>query len=138
MNPVWKRYIIYSMPKWLQWLANNHIKSHIQLLEKYMVANPYYVPDIEHLENRPDDFLIGLIYDEDFLKSLSDKGLSVWYYSNFIDFLDNLEPFTKKNKDLFYLYNALRKNIWWYDRVYSSLRSQLANKFETEGRRFRE
>lgn len=138
MNPVWRRYIVHSLPKWLDWFANNHIKSHVQLLEKFIVANPYYIPNVEKLTQSSEDFLIRLLYDEDFLSSLSDKGLSVWYYSNFIDFLDNLQPFVEKNNDLHYLYKALRKNLWWYDRVYSSIRSQLAIKFEAEGREFRE
>ena len=62
---------MHSLPTWLNWFVNNHIQSHIQLLEKFIRANPYYVPDVEYLSDNPDDFLVSLIYDEDFLKSLS-------------------------------------------------------------------
>ena len=138
MNPVWKRYIMHSLPTWLNWFANNHIQSHILLLEKFIRANPYYVPDVDYLSDNPEDFLVSLIYDEAFLNSLSNKGLEVWYYSNFIDFLDALEPFAKQNADLLYLYKAMRKNLWWYDRVYASIRSQLALRFEANGKEFRQ
>ena len=99
-NPVWKRYILNSLPNWLDWFANNHTASHIQLFEKFILANPYYVADLEKLEDEQDEFMLSLIYDEEFINSLSEKGLTVWYYSDFKDFLQTLEPYTKANRDL--------------------------------------
>jgi hypothetical protein len=49
-----------------------------------------------------------------------------------------LEPFAKQNADLLFLYKAMRKNLWWYDRVYASIRSQLALRFEANGKEFRQ
>ena len=99
-NPVWNKYILTSMPNWLQWFANNHTKAHVQVFEKFLMANPYYLPDIDFLENSPDTFILSLIYDREFINSLSSKGLQVWYYSDFKDFLNTLRPYASKNKDL--------------------------------------
>ena len=132
--------IVKSIPKWLEWFANNHLQSHIHLLEKYLMANPYYIPNIKEIEsskNSVDEILITLVYDKDFLDSLSNKGLSVWYYSDFSDFLEAFRPFATKNKDLYLIYRSFNKNIWWFDRVYSSIRTQIANQYELEGKSFK-
>ena len=135
-NPVWSKYISNSMPKWLQWFANNHTKAHIQLFEKFIVANPYYLPEIDLMGGSAEDFILSLVYNKKFINSLSEKGLQVWYYSDFKDFLNTLRPYTTQNKDLMMLYNSFLKNIWWFDRVYSSIRSQLAEGLVAEGKKF--
>tara|TARA_R110000803_G_scaffold40061_10_gene86284 strand:- start:1192 stop:1608 length:417 start_codon:yes stop_codon:yes gene_type:complete len=136
-NPVWNKYILTSMPNWLQWFANNHTKAHVQVFEKFLMANPYYLPDIDFLENSPDTFILSLIYDREFINSLSSKGLQVWYYSDFKDFLNTLRPYASKNRDLMMLYNSFLKNLWWFDRVYSAIRNQLAQDLEDEGKIFK-
>ena len=137
-NPVWKKYILLSMPKWLDWFANNHLPSHIQLFEKFLLANPYYVPNFEELQEGDNEFLLSLIYDEEYLNTLSPKGLSVWYYSDFRDFLQTLKPFCLKNKELKMIYKTFIKNIWWYERVYSIIRVQVAEKLESQGKQFKQ
>lgn len=137
-NPVWKRYILHSLPNWLDWFANNHTASHIQLFEKFILANPYYVADLKKLEDEQDEFMLSLIYNEAFINSLSEKGLTVWYYSDFKDFLQTLEPYTKANRDLRLIYNSFLKNLWWFSRVYSSIRNQLADRLEKQGKSFKQ
>jgi|TARA_R110000824_G_scaffold106578_2_gene251817 hypothetical protein len=136
-NPVWNKYILTSLPSWLRWFANNPTKSHIHIFEKFLMANPYYLPILTELETGEDQFILSLIYNKTFIESLSNKGLQVWYYSDFKDFLNTLKPYTSKSHELRLLYNCFLKNIWWFDRVYSSIRNQLAEELETNGKEFR-
>ena len=101
------------------------------------MANPYYLPILTELETGEDQFILSLIYNKTFIESLSNKGLQVWYYSDFKDFLNTLKPYTSKSHELRLLYNCFLKNIWWFDRVYSSIRNQLAEELETNGKEFR-
>jgi len=100
------------------------------------LANPYYIPDFEKGLDL-DDFFIKMIYDEAYLLSLSDKGLTVWYNTDFHDFLQSLMPYTIRNKDLRKIYDFLIKYIWWFDRQYSVVRKHLSEKLEAKGRSFK-
>ena len=78
------------------------------------MANPYYLPDLDSLQNNEDEFMISLIYNEEYIDSLSNKGLQVWYYSDFKDFLNTLKPYTSKSNDLRLLYNSfVKKSTMW-------------------------
>ena len=57
--------------------------------------------------------------------------------SDFKDFLNTLRPYASKNRDLMMLYNSFLKNLWWFDRVYSAIRNQLAQDLEDEGKIFK-
>jgi hypothetical protein len=109
----------------------------VHLFEKFIIANPYYLPEIQTIESGGEEFILSLVYDKEFINSLSEKGLQVWYYSDFKDFLNTLRPYATQNKDLMILYNSFLKNIWWFDRVYSSIRNQLAEGLEAEGKVFK-
>lgn len=135
-NPIWNRYINLKLEDWLTWIANHSLDAHLGLLRKFILGNPYYIPNLENGIDS-DEFLITMLYDEEYLSSLSNKGLSVWYNSDFHDFLQSLMPYTLRNKDLRKLYDFLIKYIWWFDRQYSVIRRYLADKFESEGRSFK-
>ncbi len=135
-NPIWNRYINTKLEEWLTWVANHSLDSHTALLKKFILANPYYIPNFEKGLDL-DDFFIKMIYDETYLSGLSDKGLTVWYNSDFHDFLQSLMPYTIRNKDLRKIYDFLIKYIWWFDRQYSVVRKHLSEKFEAEGRSFK-
>ena len=135
-NPIWNRYINMKLEEWLTWIANHSLEAHMALLSKFILANPYYIPDFEKGIDL-DDFFIRMVYDETYLSSLSDKGLTVWYNSDFHDFLQSLMPYTIRNKDLRKIYDFLIKYIWWFDRQYSVVRKHLSVKFEAEGRSFK-
>ena len=136
VNPVWNRFVIEQMPKWLEWCANNPLNSHLEMLEKFIMANPYYIVDIDEVD-RNDELLNEIMVSEEFIYTLTDKGLKVWYYSNFKDLLEVVSIYAKNNRDIRALYRVLCKYLWWFERVYAYVREGLAKKLEVQGRSFK-
>lgn len=135
-NPVWRKYVALQLPRWLEWMANNPAISHVEMIQRFILSNPYYTPDFESL-TEVDEVLSLLIVDTEFLESLSDKGAEVWYYSTFSDFVDEVEPFGKYYDDLKLFIRLFKKYIWWFERTYSYFREYLANHLESQGRTFK-
>ena len=42
LNPVWARYVSEQMLDWLNWLRNIHLKSYLDLSQRFIELNPYY------------------------------------------------------------------------------------------------
>ena len=52
-NPVWKVFVNKQMPIWLEWFANIHLKSYLEMCERFILAYPYYVPKKDsEIENK--------------------------------------------------------------------------------------
>ena len=43
-NLVWRKYVINKMPYWIEWFKNNHFQSYIEMLHRFIITNPYYLP----------------------------------------------------------------------------------------------
>ena len=122
-NPVWERYVYEQMPSWMDWLKNNHLKSHVELMSRFIITHPYYIPD--ETPNEKKDLFINMIFNKEYIEKLTDKGISVWYYSSFSDFLEALKPYAENYKDFELIMGQFTKYLWWYSRVYTFLRHKL-------------
>ena len=67
-NLVWRKYVINKMPYWVEWFKNNHFQSYIEMLHRFIIANPYYLPK----DN--DSNLVQLGSDLDFFDIDEDFG----------------------------------------------------------------
>ena len=135
-NPIWQRYVALQMPKWLEWIANNSIISHVEMAQRFIVSHPYYIPNTNS-DDKINEILDKLIMDRKFIDSLSDKGAKVWYYSNFNDFLTALRPFVDHYPELKPLVRLFERYLWWFERTYAYLREELAEHLKSQGRTFK-
>ena len=68
INPVWARFCTVQIDDWLDWITSIHVNSYLEMAERFIALNPFYVPDTE------EDIFDQLMINEDFLSSLSDTG----------------------------------------------------------------
>jgi len=66
--------------------------------------------------------------------SLSDKGLSVWANSDFSDFLDALEPYGIRYREIRNLSDFLRLHETWFRRLYQFFRADIIMYVREQGR----
>lgn len=139
VNLVWRRFVAIQMPEWVEWFKNHHVPSHIDLIQKFIITHPYFVPHAEVVEKYANEngFLDSLLMNKEFLDTLSDKGCEVWYNSTFSDFVNEIRPYREAYRDFQYIINLFDKYLWWFDRVYAYARRDLAEYLEEEGRTFK-
>ena len=130
-NPVWARFCQVQIDGWVDWITSIHINSYLEMAERFILLNPFYVPNTE--EDRTPLF-DQLMINEDFLSSLSDTGLSVWANSNFRDFLVALRPYGRVNKQMKYVIDFFDTHISWFSRVYQFVRASAIMSLREEGR----
>ena len=91
-NPVWKRYVAENVQRWLIWLKNVHLPSYIDLTQRFINLNPSYRPPPENLHDEQ-DLLRQMLWNEEFIMTLSDKGLLVWANGTVADLVDELRNY---------------------------------------------
>ncbi|MBP98865.1 hypothetical protein CMK18_23190 [Candidatus Poribacteria bacterium] len=130
-NPVWARFCQVQIEGWLEWVTSIHVNSYLEMADRFIALNPYYVPDTEH-DRTP--LFDQLMINDEFLSSLSDVGLSVWANSNFRDFLVALRPYGKVDKQLQYVVDFFDSQVAWFSRVYQFVRASAIKGLREEGR----
>ena len=71
LNPVWARYVSEQMLDWLNWLRNIHLKSYLDLSQRFIELNPYYVPESSSSEAA--ELFDRMIVNEEFFETLCDQ-----------------------------------------------------------------
>ena len=122
-NPVWKRYVAENVEKWLTWLKNVHIPSYIDLTQRFINLNPSYRTPPENLHDEQ-DLLRQMLWNEEFIFSLSDKGLLVWANGNVSDLVDELRVY-QSIKEIRIVCDLIESNLSWFERVYSFTRADI-------------
>lgn len=131
INPVWAKFCYDQMEVWLDWLRNIHIQSYIELSEKFMDLNPYYVP-IDDEDTAP--IFSKLMVNAAFIDSLSDVGVKVWAESEFTDFIIALYPYSLRYREIRQVVQLFEQNLEWFQRVYRFLRANLIAYLREKGR----
>ena len=124
LNPIWKKYVSLQMPIWLEWMANNPVISHIEMLQRFILTHPYYVPNFDE-DNETKEILTQIFNNQDFINSLSDKGINMWYHSNIKEFAEVLGDYGLKYPDLQLVIKLLEQYEWWFERTYSEYKKNL-------------
>ena len=122
-NPVWKRYVAENVEKWLTWLKNVHLPSYVDLTQRFINLNPAYRPPPESLHDEQ-DLLRQMLWNEEFIFSLSDKGLLVWANGNVSDLVDELRVY-QSIKEIRIVCDLIESNLSWFERVYSFTRADI-------------
>lgn len=132
LNPVWARYVSEQMLDWLNWLRNIHLKSYLDLSQRFIELNPYYVPESSTSEAA--ELFDRMIVNEEFFEKVSDAGVRVWANSGFDDFLFALQIYAPKYPEIAKVCNFFVANNAWFKRLYQFFRAELILKLRAEGR----
>tara|TARA_R100000963_G_C4643513_1_gene107306 strand:+ start:966 stop:1379 length:414 start_codon:yes stop_codon:yes gene_type:complete len=136
LNPIWKKYVALQMPTWLEWIANNPLISHIEMLQRFILTHPYYIPNFDE-DNSSTELLMNIFNNEDFINSLSPKGIDIWYHSNISEFKDVLIVYNEKYPDLNLIINLISKYEWWFERTYSEFKKNILIQYQSLGGNFK-
>ena len=134
MNPIWTHYCANQMQTWLEWLNTVHLNSYLELTERFIVTHPFFVPTNSNFTDTQQGLFDKLVMDKSFISSLSDKGLSIWANSNFVDFIETLEPYGSRYPDIRRLTNFMNLHLEWFTRVYQFFRADMILELREEGR----
>ena len=124
------------MPTWLEWIANNPLISHIEMLQRFILTHPYYIPNFDE-DNSSTELLMNIFNNEDFINSLSPKGIDIWYHSNISEFKDVLIVYNEKYPDLNLIINLISKYEWWFERTYSEFKKNMLIQYQSLGGNFK-
>jgi len=133
VNPIWARYCSQQMEDWLTWLRNIHIRSYIELCERFIDLHPYYTPNTHDLgESLPlyERLLIG----KPFLDNMTDIGVRVWANTTLVDFVNALYPYSQEFPEVREVRKFFIKHLNWLDRLYRFGRADLIAQLREEGR----
>jgi hypothetical protein len=134
LNPIWTHYCANHMEGWLMWTRGVHLQSYLELMERFILSHPFYTPNEADFSEETNDLFNRLIANREFIISLSDKGLSVWANSGFSDFLDALEPYGSRYRDIRHLSDFLRLHENWFRRLYQFFRADIIMYLREQGR----
>ena len=112
------------MESWLDWIRNIHLRSHLELFERFIELNPHFVPSQN--ESKSEVKLVEkLMWNPEYINSLSDKGLQVWVSSSFADFIDELRIYGGRFSEISKIADFLDSHIAWFERVYAFVRADI-------------
>jgi hypothetical protein len=119
------------MEDWLSWTRKVHIRSYIELTERFMDLHPHYIPS-----GTESNLVIldKMLMDRDFIDSLTDTGIRVWADSNLIDFVRALDIYSSRYPEIKVIANLFKRRIQWLDRVYRFARAEIIADLRNNGR----
>ena len=121
------------IPKWIRWCRNVHLPSHIDVMQRFIALNPGHIPKRDTTDS--DVALIkDMLWDEDFLLGLSDKGLQVWANGTVGELIDEMRPYSSKFSEIEVLSNFMDANLSWFERVYAFSRADIIRFLREEGK----
>ncbi len=132
-NAVWRHYVAEMIPQWLIWCRNVHLPSHIDLMNRFIALNPGYIP-VRATTNSDIAIVRDMLWDENFILGLSDKGLSVWANATVGELIDEMRPYGFKFAELKTICNFMDSNLTWFERVYAFGRADIITFLREEGR----
>ena len=128
-NPVWRAFVANQMEVWLDFFKNHHIESYIEMIEKFIRLNPYYVLNPTDIQSDSAGLLYKLLWNDSFNDSLSEKGMKVWVASPFTDFIDELKVYQSDYREIALLVMLFSRHTLWFERLYAHLRRMMIAKY---------
>ena len=102
------------------------------MTQRFINLNPAYRPPPENLHNEQ-DLLRQMLWNEEFIFSLSDKGLLVWANGNVSDLVDELRAY-QSIKEIKIVCDLIESNLSWFERVYSFTRADIISYLRNSGK----
>ena len=132
-NPIWRHYVAEMISQWLRWCRNVHLPSHLDVMNRFIALNPGYIP-VRDTRNTDIALIKDMLWDEDFLISLSDKGLAVWANATVGELVDEMRPYGIKFGEIKKICDFMDSNLTWFERVYAFGRADIIAFLRNEGR----
>lgn len=132
-NLVWRRYVADMVATWLKWCRNVHLPSHIDVMSRFIALNPGYIPKGD-TTNSDIALIKDMLWDEDFLLSLSDRGLQVWANGTVGELVDEMRPYARKFREIGVICDFMDSHLTWFERVYAFGRADIIKFLRAEGR----
>ena len=102
-------------------------------MQRFIALNPGHIPKKDTTDS--DVALIkDMLWDEDFLLGLSDKGLQVWANGTIGELIDEMRPYSSKFSEIGVLSNFMDANLSWFERVYAFSRADIIRFLREEGK----
>jgi|TARA_R110002020_G_scaffold195697_1_gene396687 hypothetical protein len=132
-NPVWRHYVAQMIPEWLRWCRNVHLPSHMDVMNRFIALNPGYIP--VRATTNPDIAMVkDMLWNDDFIFGLSDKGLSVWANGTVGELIDEMRPYGIKFAEIKKVCDFMDSNLTWFERVYAFGRADIITFLREQGR----
>lgn len=132
-NPVWRHYVAQMIPEWLRWCRNVHLPSHMDVMNRFIALNPGYIP--VRATTNPDIAMVrDMLWNDDFILGLSDKGLSVWANGTVGELIDEMRPYGLKFPEIKRICDFMDAHLTWFERVYAFGRADIITFLRQEGR----
>jgi hypothetical protein len=132
-NPIWRHYVAQMIPEWLRWCRNVHLPSHMDVMNRFIALNPGYIP--VRATTNPDIAMVrDMLWNDDFILGLSDKGLSVWANGTVGELIDEMRPYGLKFPEIKRICNFMDAHLTWFERVYAFGRADIITFLRQEGR----
>ena len=132
-NPVWRHNVADMIPHWLRWCRNVDLPSHIDVMYRFIALNPGYIP--VRATSNPDIAMVrDMLWDEEFLLGLSDKGLAVWANGTVGELIDAMRPYGIKFSEIKKICDFMDSNLTWFERVYAFGRADIIIFLREQGR----
>ncbi len=132
-NPVWRHYVAQMIPEWLRWCRNVHLPSHMDVMNRFIALNPGYIP--VRATTNPDIAMVrDMLWNDDFILGLSDKGLSVWANATVGELIDEMRPYGLKFSEIKRICDFMDAHLTWFERVYAFGRADIITFLRQEGR----
>jgi len=132
-NPVWRHYVAEMISDWLTWCRNVHLPSHIDVMNRFIALNPGYIP-VRATTNSDIAMVRDMLWDENFILGLSDKGLAVWANGTVGELVDEMRPYGIKFSEIATVCDFIDSNFTWFERVYAFGRADIINFLREQGR----
>jgi hypothetical protein len=132
-NLVWRRYVAEMVATWLKWCRNVHLPSHMDVMGRFVALNPGYIPSGD-TTNSDIALVKDMLWDEQFLLGLSDKGLQVWANSTVGELVDEMRPYGERFPEIEVICDFMDSNLSWFERVYAFGRADIIKFLRSEGR----
>ena len=133
INPIWARYCSEQMEDWLTWLRNIHIRSYVELCERFIDLHPYYTPTTDDFNDKL-PLYERLLIGKPFLDNMTDIGVRVWANTTLVDFINALTTYAQEFAEVREVRKCFIKHLNWLDRLYRFGRADLIAQLREEGR----
>lgn len=132
-NPVWRFYVSEMIAEWLRWCRNVHLPSHLDVMGRFIALNPGYIP-VRSTTDSDIALVKDMLWNEDFILGLSEKGLQVWANATVGELVDEMRPYGKEFSEINSICDFMDSHLTWFERVYAFGRADIISFLRAEGR----
>lgn len=102
-------------------------------MNRFVALNPSYIPS-PNTTNSDIALVRDMLWDADFILSLTDTGLRVWANGTIGEWVDEMRPYGNKFSEIEDICDFIDANHSWFERVYAFGRADIIRYLREAGR----